>query len=111
MCKICAVFALVLALPFYAGAEAEMLTLQGRIRAQDGKPMAGAVLRVTSTTRKSERQTNTDESGGFKIVGLEPGWYRLEASLSGFAPLQRSIDLEGQSLSIDLVMTLRGVAL
>lgn len=54
---------------------------------------------------KSDQQTNTDDSGTFKFTGLQPGYYNLGASLAGFAPLQRSIALEGQSLSIDLVMT------
>jgi Carboxypeptidase regulatory-like domain len=105
MRKAQALLALVLACPFAADAETGTLTLQGRVRAQDGKPMAGVVLRVTSTMGKSDQQTNTDDSGTFNFTGLQPGYYSLGASLAGFAPLQRSIALEGQSLSIDLVMT------
>ena len=86
-------------------AQPETPTLQGFVRAPGGKPLAGVLMRVTTTTVKSEQQTKTDDSGAYKFTGLQPGYYRLEASLAGFAPLQRSIALEGQSLSIDLVMT------
>ena len=86
-------------------AQPETPTLQGYVRAQGGNPLAGVLMRVTTTTVKSEQQTRTDDSGAYKFTGLQPGYYRLEASLAGFAPLQRSIALEGQSLSIDLVMT------
>src|SRR4026209_2766696 len=86
-------------------AQAETVTLQGYVHEQGGKPLAGVLIRVTSKMGKSDQQTKTADSGTYKFTGLQLGYYRLEASLAGFAPLQRSIALEGQSLSIDLAMT------
>src|SRR5207245_431158 len=46
----------------------------------------------------------TNASGVYRFEGLQPGKYNLEANLAGFVSLQRTIALEGQSLSTDLVM-------
>ena len=105
MCRVHVLLALVLALPLAVRGESEQLTLQGHVRAQDGKPMAGVVVRVTDSIRKFEQQTKTDDSGVYKFAGLQPGKYSVEASLAGFAPLRRSITLEGQPVSTDLVLT------
>ncbi|MSO22956.1 MAG: carboxypeptidase regulatory-like domain-containing protein [Acidobacteria bacterium] len=100
--SVCTFVVLALAWPTAVPAQTDTLTLQGHVHANGGKPLAGVVLRIISTTRKFQQQTKTDDFGAFKFPGLQSGKYSLKARLAG---LQQSIALEGRSLSADLVMT------
>src|SRR5258706_10859475 len=89
--SICVLVLLALAWPTAADAQAKTLTLQGHVHGQGGKPLAGVLLRVAGATPEFRQETATDASGAFKFGGLQPGKYSLEASLTGFATVQRSI--------------------
>jgi hypothetical protein len=49
-------------------ARPETLTLQGYVHAHGEKPLAGVLIRVTSTMGKSDQQTRTDDSGAYKFT-------------------------------------------
>src|SRR5262245_29735805 len=99
-------FLLVLALtwPFAALAAAEGFTLAGNVHTSDGKVLAGVILRILDAKHALQQQSVTDASGRFKFDGLLPGEYSLEAKLDGFATLERAVQLNTQTISIDLVM-------
>lgn len=57
--------------------------LQGTVTKADGQPAAGAVVAIVPKTespyRDMKRSAVADQNGGFRLVGLVPGEYRLFA--------------------------------
>jgi hypothetical protein len=57
--------------------------LQGTVTNADGQPAAGAVVAIVPKTespyRDMKRSAVADQNGGFRLVGLVPGEYRLFA--------------------------------
>ena len=75
----------------------------------------GVLPGVTVTLRNAEtgavRTTVTEEGGQYRIAGLLPGRYDLNAELSGFAPRDvNGITLTiGLAVQLDLTMALQGI--
>ena len=57
----------------------------GRVVDTDGRPLSGVT--VTLRSHGSNRSTTviTDEAGGYRLLGIEPGLYRVDAILAGYA--------------------------
>lgn len=60
-------------------AQVNTATLSGIISDPQGLPVKGATVTVTSTATGAQRIATVDEDGRYKIVGLPPGEYRLQA--------------------------------
>jgi carboxypeptidase family protein len=75
----------------------------------------GVLPGVTVTLRNAEtgtvRNTVTEEGGQYRIAGLQPGRYDLNAELSGFAPKDvTGITLTiGLAVQVDLMLALQGI--
>jgi hypothetical protein len=75
----------------------------------------GVLPGVTVTLRNAEtgtvRNTVTEEGGQYRIAGLQPGRYDLNAELSGFAPRDvTGITLTiGLAVQVDLMLALQGI--
>jgi len=75
------------------------------------RPIAGAAIRLTSSSTRAVRTVASDERGMFEINGLLPGDYEVAVESHGFAPLTRALRLEvGQQLALDLALKLASSA-
>ena len=63
--------------------------LVGSVTDQNGAVLPGAVVTITSIATRSSRSIVTGDDGGFAIVSLAPGAYRVTVALDGFRPLTR----------------------
>ena len=83
---------LILVVP--VSAQTESARLQGTVTDPAGAAVANATVRAVDlgTNRTVEAQTN--ESGEFSILALQPGRYRLEITQTNFKTTQQEITLE-----------------
>jgi hypothetical protein len=56
--------------------------------------LPNAVVTIRNLETGMQRQTTSDSTGGFHLVGLPPGGYELTIKFAGFAPDARIIDLK-----------------
>ena len=80
--------------------------IAGRITDAAGNVVATAVVTATQVDSGARRQVLCSALGRFRIAGLLPGNYRIEAVKPGFKPLLRTgIDLtSGSTATLDLQM-------
>ncbi len=58
-------------------------SLAGRVRDASGRPVAGAIVRITSSSEAM--QTHSDASGRYSFLELEPAKYGLTVEKDGYA--------------------------
>lgn len=56
----------------------------GSVKTKDGKPLAGAVVRLTSPALQGIRSITTDANGAFRAPLLPPGSYAITVTKEGF---------------------------
>lgn len=95
--------------PVPEGTPAESRVISGRVVSESGQPLSGASVSA-SRSDGSGQTTSTDGEGYFKLQGLDPGLYRLFASLPGFViqppqmdPNNTSFYRLGDSVSLTLI--------
>jgi len=70
-----------------ASAQQGSAVLVGRVESADShKPIADAVVTVTSPSLQGEELAVTDETGAYRIPGLPPGTYVLRIEKENFRP-------------------------
>jgi len=62
-------------------------TLEGNVKGFDGKPLAGAVIKIVRTDIKMNYQTKTDKKGHYIYMGLAPG-----------SPVMVSVEIDGKQV-------------
>ncbi len=61
------------------------IAASGRVTAEDGTPLAGAQVKITSSDKGVSRSVTTDGSGAYTIPQLAPGNYDFTVSAEGYA--------------------------
>lgn len=61
------------------------ITASGRVTNENGAPIAGATVTVTSSDRGIERTTTTNDAGAYSFDQLTPGAYDFSVTATGFA--------------------------
>src|SRR5437870_1376578 len=86
--------------------------LTGTVADASGGALPGATVTITAEATNFARVTVTGSGGSYLVTGLAPGSYRVEVQLPGFRPLRREgVRLAtGESISLDLQLTVGGVA-
>ncbi len=82
------------------------ITISGRIADSNNAPIVGASVTATLVTTNVERTVVTDEDGRYRIVGLQPGIYKVRASSNGFGTKENT-DFEtiaGQNVQLDFAL-------
>lgn len=80
-------------------------TLTGTVRSQDGQPLAGTSIRVTSTKTITTRVVQTDAAGNFRMPFLLPGDYTAVVSKDGWIGSKAEFRVSGgQTMRQDFVM-------
>src|SRR5262245_21643508 len=86
-------------------------TVTGLVLDKQKLPVAGASVVVADTNRGFTRSVTSGSDGMFEIAGLQPGEYRLKASLQGFTAADIDLRLEvNQRLRLDVVLEAGGVS-
>ncbi len=85
-----AVLALVLALPSGVAAQsAGTGSIVGTVKDPSGAVVPGVKITVRNMGTNVSREASSDEQGGYRVVGLDPGRYELTFETQGFAILKR----------------------
>ncbi len=82
--------------------------ISGRITDPQGSVVPNASVTVTNTGTNSVVTITATDDGTYRASNLQPGTYRVETTVSGFAPAKAEpIIVEvGQSTSVDIPLTL-----
>ncbi len=64
-------------------------SIVGSVQDPSGSAVTGAAVKIVQTNTGAERETKTDERGGFVLSGLNASEYNLTVKASGFAPHER----------------------
>jgi len=79
----------------------------GHVRSQDGAPLPGVTVIVVNPANGLRLSAVADSSGEYRLLGLPPASYGLEATLQGFRPHRETITvILGQTVMIDIEMQL-----
>jgi len=78
-------------------------SIAGQVTDPQGKPVAGASLRLSGGAGATEASADGDAGGRFAFRALARGEYTLAASATDFEPASRTFTLaEGESLTVDV---------
>jgi hypothetical protein len=99
---------LVLAISSHSAAQTSNGSLTGAVRDSSGAVVPGAS--ITAQGSDATFQFTTELDGAFRFLNLEPGAYRLTASLSGFRADSREVVVSlGKNTNIDLRLEVSSV--
>ena len=70
-------------LMFALGALAQTAVMEGNVKGEDGKPVQGAVIKITRTDIKGNYQVKTDKKGHFLYAGLPLGTFDVSVEIGG----------------------------
>src|SRR6476619_7190366 len=81
--------------------------ITGVLTDQSGAAVPGATVTVTNVATNRQRVISTTPDGVYTAASLPPGEYRLEISLSGFAPIRRDgvTVVTGQKARLDFALS------
>ena len=83
-------------------AQLESGQISGTVTDQSGAEVPGATVTVTNTTSNAVRTTVTLKTGGYVVVGLEPGTYQVSFSARNFKTFTANIEVTvGASETLD----------
>jgi hypothetical protein len=92
------------------GAQSHRAAIRGFVEDASGARMAGADVLATNEATNDARRAVTAADGGFAIVELAPGAWRLDVSAPGHRTYVRRLTLEvNQELSADVRLEIGGV--
>src|SRR5947199_9229976 len=97
-------FLMLLLFPLVVFGQAEVTgRITGTVKDDQGKPIAGATVEVTSTGLKIQRQATTEENGEFLFALLPTGAYKVTISAVGRQPQVINLRLPiGQTVPLDV---------
>src|SRR3989442_896288 len=86
--------------------------LRGSVRDPGGAVVPGVEVTLTNEATNLSRTTITNDSGEYRFAALDPGSYRLNASLTGFKPIALTGIRVGtqQFVTLDLRLDVGAVA-
>jgi tetratricopeptide (TPR) repeat protein len=67
------------------GVLAQTAVMEGNVKGEDGKPVQGAMIKLTRTDIKGNYQVKTDKKGHFLYAGLPLGVYDVSVEIGGAA--------------------------
>src|SRR5687768_10252868 len=82
--------------------------ITGSIKDPQGGVVPNATITVTNTGTNASVTATTDSNGGYRVSNLQPGTYRIETTVSGFAPAKAdNIIVEvGQATPVEIGLTI-----
>lgn len=84
------------------GVLAQTAVMEGNVKGEDGKPVQGAMIKITRTDIKGNYQVKTDKKGHFLYAGLPLGVYDVSVEIGGAAKDSvKGVRLHGDMPPID----------
>lgn len=84
------------------GVLAQTAVMEGNVKGEDGKPVQGAMIKITRTDIKGNYQVKTDKKGHFLYAGLPLGMYDVSVEIGGAAKDSvKGVRLHGDMPPID----------
>jgi|GEM_PF-2654924 len=74
-------------------------SLRGTVTSPDGAAIPGATVTIRNTNTLREQTVTTDESGGFRVVGLPPGPYEVIVEFASFAKKVVHVELSPEGVA------------
>ncbi|GGO91320.1 TonB-dependent receptor-like protein [Stakelama pacifica] len=71
--------------PYASAQDYTNIAASGRVTSENGAPIAGATVQLTSSDRGVSRTVTTDSTGAYTIPQLAPGNYNFAVSAPGYA--------------------------
>src|SRR5437764_15190682 len=65
--------------------------IEGKIADVSGAALPGVTVTVTSPSLQGTRSASSNSDGIYRFPGVPPGLYSIEASLSGFEPVEKTV--------------------
>jgi len=94
-----------------AGAQTIMATIRGRVVDQQGAVLPGAIIAARHLDTNTTRTVVTTDLGQYFLPNLPAGRYEVTASLDGFAPAGRTVELTvGAEFTVDFTLRVSAVA-
>ena len=99
-------FALLLLAAAPAAAQQQLGVIQGTIADRTGGVLPGVTVTVTNLETGVPRVATTNDAGVYRVIGVEPGRYRVSADLQGFRGATRNevIVSVGAALGINFTL-------
>ena len=88
----------------FASADGEVRTIGGRIRREDGRPVAGAALTLIDTRGHQVSRAAGDAEGGYTIGAPTSGSYVLIVSAGGHQPSAVNVTVGNGSQALDVTL-------
>lgn len=86
--------------------------VSGRVVDSDGAPISGAVIDFRLESRELVARTASDDTGNFRLGGVEPGEYFVFVERLGYETTQSILSLrEGDSITVELRMEVEAIPL
>jgi hypothetical protein len=84
--------------------------ITGLVRDASGAVVPGATVLARNERTGEERDTTSSSQGRYVVTGLRPSAYHVEATLTGFQPVQfKSVTLQaGEEVTLDVVLRVVG---
>jgi hypothetical protein len=82
--------------------------INGTVTDPQGGAVPNAAITVTNLGTNNAVTVNADENGAYRVTNLQPGIYKVETTVTGFAPaIADNITVEvGRSTPVDIPLTL-----
>ncbi len=95
--------ALMVAVPAFVQAQPTNGSISGTVKDSTGGALPGSAIKVVNDANGSVTEAVSDGQGSYRIDGLPPAPYRVEAALDGFETVSRRVAVAaGQTALLDL---------
>src|SRR5512139_1933626 len=93
--RVICILAVLMSLAMVSLAEAQVITatIRGKVVDQQGGVLPGATVTARQVNTNALKTAVTTALGTYLLPSLPAGVYDVEVTLSGFAPLKRSVEL------------------
>lgn len=90
----------------FAAAQVESGDLAGTVTDPSGAVVPNATITVKNVASDVTRTTTSNSTGGYSVVGLQPGTYQVTANGSGFKPSTANIEVTvGGHITMDIKLS------
>ena len=96
---------ILISVSFYALAQTNFTTVDGRIEDASHAPVSGVRVSIRAKSTDAVRTAITNESGLYEIASLPAGEYTVDVTAPNFAPVAREVTIEvGRHVTLDFTL-------
>ncbi|MFC2164824.1 carboxypeptidase regulatory-like domain-containing protein [Acidobacteriota bacterium] len=111
MTRILVLSFLMIGLSFAGFSQTQTGSIRGVVTEEDGNPLPGATVTITSPALMGTLSFVTDARGRYRFPACPPGEYQMKVEMPGFASLDRTEIIVHVGLNVDINLTMRTATL